>query len=114
MIGTAFRDTDNKTYLKSSYVGVYVKDFYDFNHKGKSDQPLGVWTEDGILIRSEVAISIVGNNTIYKGGKLNKVSAFHNSDFLKYREKYNKGGDFIVFSDVMWTKHENVYLLPWG
>jgi len=111
VIGTAFRADDNKTYIDTSYVGVYVKDFYDFNND-KRDQPLGVWTEDGILVRSEAAISKVADNTIYKGGKFKKVSIFHNSDFLKYREKHNKGGDFVVFSDVMWIKHENRYPLP--
>lgn len=25
-----------------------------------------------------------------------------NSDFRKWQIKYNKGGDFIVFSDVLW------------
>lgn len=112
VIGTAFRGTDNKIYLQSDYVGVYVKDYYDFNNN-RLDQSLGFWTEDGILVRSESLMSKVRGNTIYKGNKLKKVSEFHNSDFLKYREKTNKGGDFIVFSDVMWIKHEGIYPIPW-
>jgi len=112
VVGTAFRGTDNKTYIKSDYVGIYVKDYYDFNNSD-SDQRLGFWTENGVLLRSESVIAKMGDSTIYKGGKIQKVSEIYNSDFLKYREKTNKGGDFIVLSDVMWVKHLGVYSLPW-
>jgi len=113
VIGTAFQHTDGKRYLEAQWAGIYVKDFYDFNNNGAWDQPLGYWTDEGILRRADSAISTIAGQKIYFKKRIRKVSAVHNSDFLKYREATGKGGDFVVFSDVNWEKISGTYELPW-
>jgi len=113
VIGTAYREVSGNVYLECDYIGFYIKDFYDFNND-RIDQPLGLWTENGILTRSDLPLVILGNNTIYKGKQLKKVSAIHNSDFLNYRTESGKGGDFVIFSDVLWLKIKGTHQLPWG
>lgn len=114
VIGTASRGIDNKVYFEPSHAGVYVKDFYDFNNDGAWDQPLGLWTEDGILTRGQSVRSVLNRDTVRLGKKTMKVSKVFNSDFLNYRKETGKGGDFIVFSDVLWVKMNGIYELPWG
>ena len=114
VIGTAYSDSSKNVFFEPSYAGVYVKDFYDFNNDNGWDQPLGVWTEDGILTRGQSVISIPNIKTITLNKKTMKCAYVFNSDFLKYRDKTGRGGDFIVFSDVYWVKLSGVYPLPWG
>lgn len=113
VIGTASRRYDKKVYFEPSYAGVYVKDFYDFNNDGAWDQPLGIWTEDGILTRGQSVRSLFNRDTVRLGKKTMKVAKVFNSDFLNYRKETGKGGDIIVFSDVWWVKMSGVYELPW-
>lgn len=112
IFGTAYF-SEGKRYLNAEWTGVYVKDFYDFNNDSSWDQPLGLWTEAGIVTKSRTGISIINGMRVYTGKKFQKISAVFNSDFLKYREKTGKGGDFIVFSDVYWKKISGTYILPW-
>ncbi|MBK0095914.1 hypothetical protein IBT49_07990 [Erwinia sp. S63] len=114
VIGTAYSDSSKNVFFEPSYAGVYVKDFYDFNNDNGWDQPLGVWTEDGILTRGQSVISIPNIKTITLNKKTMKCAYVFNSDFLKYRDKTGRGGDFIVFSDVYWVRLSGVYPLPWG
>ena len=65
VIGTAFQHTDGKRYLEAQWAGIYVKDFYDFNNNGAWDQPLGYWTDEGILRRADSAISTIAGQKIY-------------------------------------------------
>lgn len=64
-----------------SQVGVYVRDSFDFN----GDQFLGYWDRD--------------DNSV---SNLNPLSGTHvsNADFRRWREQNQKGGDFMIFSDL--------------
>jgi hypothetical protein len=63
-------------------VGVYVRDSYDFN----GDQFLGFWDDQ------DNAMSMI--NPLSGTG-------VSNSDFRAWRDRNGKGGDFMVYSDVI-------------
>jgi len=91
-------------YFKVSYVGFYIRDNYDFN----GPQYLGTWTEDRVLSKSETIISLTSSGqTIINVGDT-PFAAVTNSDFRRYREKTGFGGDFVVYSDVLWRRHEHL------
>ena len=119
---------DGKLFTVSN-IGIYLRDIYEFN----GFQPLGLWTKSRTLGKVNAAIEIhqeihkriykriyntnniqrIGNRVIllpkkYLGTNINYIDEpfciVYNSDFRAYREKYNKGGDFYIFSDVMWEK----------
>ncbi|MBF0227957.1 MAG: hypothetical protein HQK76_21155 [Desulfobacterales bacterium] len=68
-------------------VGVFIVDSYDFNDEDGGDQPLGFWNE---------RTNYVGRNP-FRGDYVS------NSDFREYQQKFNKGGNFIIFSDLKVT-----------
>lgn len=112
VIGMAFCQ-NGKRYLEAQWVGIYVKDFYDFNNNSGWDQPLGLWHEKGIITRSNIVQNVVNGYSVFSGKRFQKIATIFNSDLLNYRDKTGKGGDFIVFSDVYWTKISGTYQLPW-
>lgn len=61
--------------------GYFIRDTYDFN----GSQPLGFWSYDGVTKTPRIGSSYVDNGS-----------------FQQWRNKHNKGGDFIVYSDVKW------------
>jgi hypothetical protein len=65
-------------------VGVYIRDSYDFN----GDQHLGFWDD------SDNSVSTLN---FLSGTRVT------NEDFRDWRTKSGRGGDFLVFSDVLWT-----------
>ncbi|MEE3664119.1 DUF6402 family protein [Brenneria sp. g21c3] len=118
LLGTAFRDTDNKVYFDTRYIGVYVKDTFEFINNNGSDQFLGVWTDNGILTRGKFIL--MATSQLNESAKKyyyqfigNKIAKIHNSDFQHYRDKNNKGGDFVILSDVLWIKQSGRYRLDW-
>lgn len=118
IFGTAFRDIDNKVYLDVKYAGVYAKDTFDFINETGQDQYLGTWTQDGILTRAKTALAYVStfNDSVkryYYKLTGNKIAQIHNSDFQHYRDKNNKGGDFVILSDILWIKQSGRYRLDW-
>ena len=66
-------------------VGIYVKDSHDFNDATGEDQDLGNWNLE--------------SNTVGRTG-LNGGFNVHNSDFRKWRAANQKGGDFLIYSDL--------------
>jgi hypothetical protein len=95
-------------------IGYYIRDTYDFNDGDKISDDLvdiyfglGIWSRDRVLSKkesceydallAELPLSPVWPK--YKGFvKLN------NSDFYRWAAKHKTGGDFYVFSDVLWEK----------
>ena len=71
-------------------VGIYIKDSYDFNDAKGEDQELGNWDFDD---------NSVGRTSLFNGGE-----TVHNSDFRKWRTANKMGGDFIVYSDIIYLK----------
>ena len=115
--------SDDRKQFTVSNIGIYLRDIYEFN----GFQILGLWTKSRTLGKVNAAIEIhqeineriyntnsiqrIGNRVIllpkkYLGTNINYIDEpfciVYNSDFRAYREKYNKGGDFYIFSDVMW------------
>ena len=71
-----------------SEVGVYVRDSYDFN----GSQFLGFWDDK--------------DNSVSMTNPLSGTS-ISNDDFRSWRAKTGKGGDFLIFSDLLKTRLPN-------
>lgn len=91
-------------------LGFYLKDTYDFLDDDflGLDIPelLGVWGKSRILNKAETLTYMSSYTQGFFGLLAREFSGFvpvFNSDFRKWREKHNTGGDFIVFSDVLWV-----------
>lgn len=70
-------------------VGIYVWDSYDFNDDPGENQLLGNWDFDDNS----------AGRTLLNGGL-----TVRNSDFRDWREKTGMGGDYLIFSDIKYTK----------
>lgn len=99
-------------------VGVYLKDTYDFVDGGKYiSEPLGVWSKNGVLTKAGSAAYLASYGSALFGILAREWSGFvpiYNSDFRDWQDKHNSGGDFIVFSDVLWLSplpHQRVIYL---
>lgn len=98
---------DKKKFITDK-IGFYIKDTYNFSGKelvGKSMEPLGVWSRNGVLNFEETTAfmaSHINNDfmTVYQRWR-NYIPVF-NEDFRMWQDKHNEGRDFIVFSDVYW------------
>jgi Family of unknown function (DUF6402) len=84
-------------YIEQS--GVFAFDSYNFN----DEQDLGYW--------NNLPIGKGSGSTVAGGMRFNVT----NSDFDEYRRKNNKGGDFLVYSDIEWEtlKQPVRYILQW-
>jgi len=81
--------------LSIDEIGLYLRDTYDFI----GDQPLGRWGPDGMtrfaLLAPDVPIAadeVPGYYTPYFN--------VNNAVFNRYRQRFGKGGDYVIFSDV--------------
>ncbi|EFH6732769.1 TPA: hypothetical protein J1X25_004413 [Escherichia coli] len=90
-------------------LGFYLKDTYDFLDDDflglHIPELLGVWSKSRILNKAETLVYMSSYTQGVFGLLAREFSGFvpvFNSDFRKWREKHNSGGDFIVFSDVLW------------
>ncbi|CAM3488663.1 DUF6402 family protein [Xenorhabdus bovienii] len=93
---------NGKDVFVTEQIGMYLKDTYDFVG---ANEPLGIWSKNGILDK----ISSVDYAALYATGswmalwvKYNGYVPVINDSFRKWQKKYNEGGDFIVYSDVLW------------
>lgn len=98
-----------KHILKVDSLGFYLKDTYDFldDNKLGLDIPelLGVWGKKGILTKAETAVYMSSYTSGFFGRLARHYSGFvpvFNADFKEWQKKHHSGGDFIVFSDVLW------------
>ncbi|MDE9429607.1 DUF6402 family protein [Xenorhabdus bovienii] len=84
-------------------LGIYLKDSYDFFNP---DEFLGVWSRDGVLSKVKTAVYMgFYNDNMWRElatGEYSKHVPVYNRNFREWQKKHNKGGDFIVFSDVLW------------
>ncbi|NRN28948.1 DUF6402 family protein [Photorhabdus heterorhabditis] len=93
---------NGKNVFFTEQIGIYLKDTYDFVG---ATEPLGIWSKNGILDK----VSSVDYAALYATGswmalwvKYNGYVPVINDSFRKWQKKYNEGGDFIVYSDVLW------------
>ncbi|SOQ15014.1 hypothetical protein CFBP1573P_05299 [Pseudomonas syringae pv. persicae] len=82
--------------------GFYIRDHYDFNGL----QYLGTWTEDRLLTKTETVIALTPQGNLIIRLKDGPFAAITNENFRDYRAARHKGGDFIVYSDVLWKTIE--------
>lgn len=105
-------------------LGYYIDDSYDFSDVGnRFSQPLGYWNYDGVadpvtsngsnffsaIGKAEMArtAAMRGEDAqaIFKDIDGKRYHLIQNSDFAEYRSTHGKGGDFTVYSDIL---YENV------
>jgi hypothetical protein len=105
---------NGKDVFVTEQIGMYLKDTYDFVG---ANEPLGIWSKNGILDK----ISSVDYASLYATGswlalwvKYNGYVPVINDNFRKWQKKHNEGGDFIVFSDILWMnplpQHKIIHL----
>lgn len=77
-------------------IGLYVRDTYDFlNTDG--DQLLGYWNKEGVIRPGPIDYLTEPDFIDKADARYFKVT---NDSFNSYRTKWNKGGDFLIFSTV--------------
>ncbi|MBI3898482.1 MAG: hypothetical protein HY308_09325 [Gammaproteobacteria bacterium] len=85
-------------------VGIYLRDTYDFNDDSYDliSQPLGYWGFQGVQRDLQLRWDIeIDEQYVDKDeAPVGRFYAVQNDDFRRYRDKYGKGGDFILYSDV--------------
>lgn len=109
VVGHAFSEQNPETkqvrhLFRVEHLGFYIRDHYDFNGL----QYLGTWTEDRILTRVETAFTMTAHGQVIIRLKDGPFAAVTNGDFREYRNKIGKGGDFVIYSDVLWKKVDQV------
>ncbi len=105
VVGKTFTRRDElhgqtRNYFQIEYAGFYIRDHYDFN----GPQFLGIWTDDRVLTKYEmIATTTAHTPSIFNvhGAPIAQVT---NDDFRAYRSKTGMGGDFIIYSDVLWKR----------
>lgn len=85
------------------HTGVYLRDTYDFTG---DDEPLGIWSKQRILNKFETAAYKLDP---FKDDFPGFVPVY-NRDFRRWQDKHHSGGDFVVYSDVKWTKQVGLYV----
>ncbi|WP_445375732.1 DUF6402 family protein [Photorhabdus tasmaniensis] len=93
---------NSKDVFVTELIGIYLKDSYDFVTKGEF---LGIWHKNGVLNKAKtLAYMGLYEKSVWKelAGEYSGTVPIYNDDFKAWQRKYKKGGDFIVFSDVLW------------
>ncbi|WP_244786705.1 DUF6402 family protein [Cupriavidus pauculus] len=93
----------NKNIFEIERMGVYVRDTYDFNARRYEDElfGLGIWSRKRCLTKLEIAKYKSYSNEL-RAGEFPGFVPVKNTDFRRWQHARNEGGDFYVFSDVMW------------
>lgn len=109
VVGQAFTERSAATgklrYLfHAEYLGFYIRDHYDFNGL----QYLGTWTEDRVLTKAETVFTMTVQGQVVIRWKDGPFAIVTNGDFREYRGKTGNGGDFIIYSDVLWKKVDKI------
>ena len=97
---------EGKVFFIVDKLGFYLKDTYDFVDEGDASEPLGVWSKNRILNKEETGIYMSTYLSGFWGHLVRSFSGFvpiFNKDFRKWQKKHDSGGDYIVFSDVLWV-----------
>ncbi len=103
---------DGEPYFLVESVGFYLKDTYDFLSDKKwttfgLSEPLGIWSKSGVLDKAKSVLYIDSYTKGLFGYLAREFSGYvpvTNDDFRAWQKKHNAGGDYIVFSDVLWLK----------
>lgn len=101
-------EADGRRQFSLSHIGFYIRDNYDFN----DEQFLGTWTEFGVLNKTEMVADMILDGLAFDwhGEPIGKAS---NKGFREFRAKTGRGGDFVLYSDVLWHDINARLDLPW-
>ncbi|WP_221033476.1 DUF6402 family protein, partial [Pseudomonas amygdali] len=88
-------------------LGFYIRDHYDFSGL----QYLGTWTEDRVLTKAETAIALTPQGNLVIRLKDGPFAAVTNSHFRNYRGDTGQGGDFFIYSNILWKKSDQIIKL---
>lgn len=120
--------------VEVTHIYVYARDSYSYNDKGPSSQYLGHWNKTGVIILPSAAAASfalsnqkhigfeAGNDSIPPfpvdiAGKLlgkDVYQPIRNRDFLNWRDKKGRGGDFLIYSDLKLIKLDPPLSLDMG
>lgn len=91
--------SNGKSQIAIDELAVYLRDTYDFNDDWFS-QPLGYWGFSGVQLGVQLRWDIEIDEKYIEAGAVpaGRLYAVQNDDFQRYRDKYRRGGDFIIFS----------------
>ncbi len=97
IIGTARRNhATGRLALHADYAGFFLRDNYDFN----GFQYLGHWMASGVRSKVQMmAHALGGSDTLRDSLSLGNIFNHH---FSNYRCERGLGGDFVIYSDVLW------------
>jgi hypothetical protein len=106
-VGKAFRTSDpltgrSKDFFHVEHLGFYIRDNYDFNGL----QYLGSWTKDRVLTKSETVLTTTAHGLVAVLATRGPFATVWNGDFRKYRNLKGQGGDFVLYSDVLWKRKD--------
>jgi hypothetical protein len=90
---------NGKSEIAIDELAVYLRDTYDFNGDWFS-QPLGYWGFRGVQRGLQLRWDIEIDEKYVEAGAVpaDRLYAVQNDDFQRYRDKYRRGGDFIIYS----------------
>ncbi|MDU9394012.1 DUF6402 family protein [Pseudomonas sp. zfem002] len=109
VVGKTFNVEDpitgnTKPHFKIEHIGLYIRDNYEFN----GFQFLGIWTADRVLTKAEMLrAALPSGQSIYKWST-DAIALVENDDFRKYRNKTAMGGDYVLYSDILWKKIDKI------
>ncbi len=89
--------------LAVTEVGIYVRDVFDF----EGDQSLGYWDDesDTFSILNGTGETALKREAAYQSGLVDRPSEYvSNATMRAFRRVTGRGGDFLIFSDIKWTK----------
>ena len=89
--------TEEKLHVKITHVGVYIKDYFDFNHF----RLLGLWSKEAPYVYNNGSKFL---EYLKSHKSFDKYKLITSNDYIYYREHEVAGCDFTVWSDVEVTK----------
>lgn len=122
--------------VEITHVYVYARDSYSFEDRPgrKASQYLGHWNRNGVILIPTAVVSDVATHYDYDfewgnapysddgfdgpvdvlkgmfGGEMREQDVYypvHNGDYLKWREKFGRGGDFAIYTEPKRIKLPN-------
>lgn len=92
----------DRYFFRVEHLGFYMRDNYDFN----GPQYLGSWTHNRILTKSESILTTTAHGLVAILATRGPFATVWNGDFRAYRDKTGKGGDFVIYSDILWMQQD--------
>ncbi len=105
--GMVTTDAQGKHSLEVKELGLYLRDTYDFNDRGVNrlySQPLGFWGFSGVDRSAQLRWDVeIEEKWVEEDAAAVRAYKYQvqNADFRRWRTRFQRGGDFMVLSDVL-------------